>query len=610
MLRSSSICLVGLLAALGAGGAFAQGIEAGDDDELVILDEDGAPVEAGADGAGEARQDDGLRAVGEGDGDDLIIIDDDETTAGIDDGEEDGLIIVDDDDTIEPIVIIPGPGNDQPEPLGVTGPLSRLWEALDIGLNASLDLQAQAVGFEDGPFRTQLGGWVNTTLIPAQNLSFFANAFARLAVDAPTRLSSPADVAGAPVLDTFALVPIFDVYEAYAKINAEVGSVVVGRLVVPWGRTQLFALGDRLNPPDHRRAPLAFPDAVQLKQPQWGAQVRTSLGTIALEGVVMTVYEATEGSLAASNQGGVRAGRYQTALVQSPARVGGLFRSTHDRSELLRDMNIIDATTLGIRARQRVGGFDLGATAVYGVDEVPRLHLDPAAARYLAQEWFIASGLAPPGSPCAAGVAEDNCLGGRVLQHGRTASISADAAYGLLQGVFILKGELLAHPRIAFLPGKTAHIVDERGLRSTQVSQYGGVLAVETGYSDWVTLSLEVMDLVWVGVPDGTQLWGVEPWLGFDIYKLGLTGGPRWVHRPAAGAVATGSLFDQNIDWKVRGECSLNLDCLGAAEVRWRLPVLNVYLGGRGNGFLGWPGTAGWMRQDASQVSFFVGRGA
>jgi hypothetical protein len=609
VLRLPSICLVGLLV-LRAGPALAQGIDTGDDDDLVILDEDGSPLDEGVDGTGEARLDDGLRAIDDDDEDDLIIIDDADDTAGIDDGEDDAVIIVDDDEDTDPIVLIPGGDDEQPEPLGVSGPLSRLWESLDIGIGASLDLQAQAVGFEDGPFRTQLGGWVNTTLIPAQNLSFFANAFARLAVDAPTRLSSPADVAGAPVLDTFALLPIFDIYEAYAKINAEVGSVVVGRLVVPWGRTQLFALGDRLNPPDHRRAPLAFPDAVQLRQPQWGAQVRTSLGTIALEGVVMTVYEATEGSLAASNQGGVRAGRYQTALVQSPARVGGLFRATHDRAELLQDISIVDATTLGIRARQRVVGFDLGATVVYGVDEVPRLHLDPAASRYLAREWFIASGLAPPGAPCGAGVAEDNCLGGRVLRHGRTASVSADAAYGLLQGVFILKGEFLAHPQLGFLPGKTAHIVDERGLRSTQVSQYAGVIAVETGYSDWVTLSLELMNMVWIGVPEGTQLWGVEPWLGFDVFKAGIQTGPRWVHRPAAGAVATGSLFDQNIDWKLRGECSLNLDCLGAAEVRWRLPVLNVYLGGRGNGFLGWPGSAGWMRQDASQVSFFVGRGA
>jgi hypothetical protein len=509
---------------------------------------------------------------------------DDEEVLVIDD-DEDAPLIIDDGDEDDTIIII---GEDEDDPIfpRISGPLGRLWESLHFNIDGRLEQQAQLVALPDRPFRTMAAFRFDTWLLPAPNLSFYANGFARAAGDVgPTGVG---------------FVAIADFYEAYAKINADVGSVLIGRLVVPWGRTQVAALGDRLNPPDHRRAPGAFPDAVDLRQPQWGAHVRTSFAEVTVEGVLMTLYEPTEGSLAASEQGGVRAARYQTALVRAPSRIGGAFQGP-SREDLIRPLSLVDATTAGLRLRRRVGDFDVGASGVVGIDEVPTIHASRPTALALAGEI-----LAPDraitlacADPQLSGPGD--CLEPSFLSHARTTSFTADVAWGL--GLVILKGELLVQPEVGILPGKTAILVDERGLTSTQLSHYGAALALEAGLYDWVEGSIEIFNLLWTDVPAGARLLGVEL-LGTPVDQT------RFVNRLAVGASLGGAFFDQAIDWRVRGEGGiLQPDVLMSAELRYRLPILDLYVGGRGLVFGGLPGSPGWMRQDASQVAVFVGEG-
>ena len=81
-----------------------------------------------------------------------------------------------------------------------------------------------------------------------------------------------------------------------------------------------------------------------------------------------------------------------------------------------------------------------------------------------------------------------------------------------------------------------------------------------------------------------------------------------WVHRKRD---LGGLLFGERVRWRLRGEAGLlQPDVLLSGEVRYRLPVFDLYIGGRGDVFTGLPGSPGWMRQDASLVGVFLGEGA
>lgn len=519
---------------------------------------------------------------------DEIILDEGDDEIIVIEDESDGSFPDDDD------IIILEEGED-PEPTGdvpITGALGRLWESWHVAADSRAETLVQAVQPEDGFVRAFGFVALETWLLPAPNLSFYANGFGRAFVDATTNGSEVFSYA--------------DLYEAYAKINAEVGSVQLGRLIVPYGKTQVASFGDRLNPPDHRRGWELFPDPAAARHPQWGGWIRTSLGALSLDGVLLLLYEPTEGSLAASDQGGVRIGRYQTALGQSPARFGGLL-SLPRRERLLANQEFPERASLGVRARRRLGDFDVGASFVWGPDETPTLALPRDVGRFLARDVLLAMGASPlsiPTAPCAGAPTEIDCLGGAgTLAHVPTGSFAGDVSWGL--GVIILRAELLVQPQLGGLPGKTAIIVDPAlGLTSTRLGHFAGGLAVEGGLGEWVVGSIELFDVVWVDVPAGANLYGVE------LIEPVLDD-PHTVHRLAVGVTLAGTLLEERLSWQLRGEGGIvQQDILTGLEVRYRLPVLNLYVGVHGAVFAGAAaGSPGWLRKDATQLGIFVGEG-
>lgn len=486
------------------------------------------------------------------------------------------------------IIIIEEEGADARVPASqVTGALGRLWETWHVGADSDLLGSLQLVDPSDGAWRLLGSFWIESSLLPAPNLSVHGNGFARLAFD------------GTP---DGRLAPVADVYEAYGKLNLERAAVNAGRIVVPWVRTQAASLGDRISPPDLRRGP-PFPDPVRQKQPCWGAWVRTSLGPVGVEGVAMARYEPSEGSLAASNQGGVRIARYQTALVRSPARAEGLL-SEDDTAALRSEHELVRSGSLAARASRRVGGVDLGGSVVWGFDETPRLQLRPEVARALVSE--VAALLPGEELPLSCAKPDLACVGGSdTLEYQRQTSFSIDASWGF--GVVIVRAEAVVVPKLGGLGGKQALLLDGQGLRSELVGQYAAVLAAEGGLGDWIDGSVELFDVMWDGVPAGTRMWGVEL-----LSDLGADPGaePRTVHRVAAALNVGGGIAGDRVAWKVRGEAGvLQPDVLVAAELRYRLPVLGLYVGGRSELYAGLTGSPGWMRQDASMVGVFVGEG-
>ena len=526
------------------------------------------------------------------------------------DGEEEEIIIVEDDSADE-IIILEEDGDASDELIvieeeeqssdatedavsdsTVGGALGRLWEAWHIGADSELGVQLQAVPTEDGIWRTGGGVRLETWLLPAPNLSLYADGFARFFID-----STP---------DSTRLVTFSDLYETYAQVNLGIGSMQLGRLVIPWAKTSAAALGDRLNPPDHRRN-RSFPEPIRGKQPQLGALLRTSLGALGLELVGLTSYEPTEGSLAAANQGGVRIARYQGALLRSPARLGG-FADFYRREALLPEtVDLWDETSVALRARRRLGDWDLGGTVVWGIDETPSLNLTSGAARFLASQ--ATSGIDGgsngnlDGACTAEGGTDLACLGGAgALSHARAVSFSADAAWGL--GIVILKAEAIAFPILEGLPGKTSILIDaDNGMISRKLSHYGATLALEGGIGEWLAGSIELFDLVWEDVPAGTILWGVET---FDANR----DETRTVHRVALAWQLGGDFLSERLSWSLRGEAGISQsDLLSGLEVRYRLPVMGLYVGSEGTLFTGPPGSPGWLRQDASMLRVFLGEG-
>lgn len=484
------------------------------------------------------------------------------------------------------VIIIEDEGAEPREPTPrVTGALGRLWETWHVGGDSDVLGSLQAVEPADASWRLLGSFWVESSLLPVPNLSLYGNGFARLAIDATPNGR---------------VVPMADVYEAYAKLNVDRATVTAGRIVVPWGRTQAAALGDRVSPSDLRRGP-PFPDPVRQKQPAWGATVRTSLGPLGLEAVALAQYEPTEGSLAAANQGGVRIARYQTALVRSPHRAEGLLSEDHT-APLLSEYALARTGTLALRASRRIGDVDVGGSAVWGFDETPTLHLRPDVARALTAELEgLRSGTDGELSlPCSR--PDLACVGGGgTLEHGRQTSFSLDASWGL--GIVIVRAEGVAIPLGGGLGGKRALLADELGLRSARLSQVAVALAAEAGLGEWIEGSLEVFDVAWLGVPANTNLWGVELLSDFAAPK-------RDVHRVAAAASVGGGLLADRVAWRLRGEAGVTQpDVLMSAELRYRLPAFGLYVGGRGDLYAGMMGSPGWMRQDASMIGVFVGEG-
>ncbi len=518
------------------------------------------------------------------DDDELVIIDDvDLVDAPKGDA---GVVGSDDDETI--IILEEG----APPPTltdAPSGPLGNVWDAWHVALDSELFAAAQLTDAETGPFRLLGAAWLETWLLPAPNLAFYGNALGRIAWD------------GTPDGHVTAFA---DVYELYARVTLDRATVNLGRLVVPWRRTQAAGLGDRLQPPDLRRGP-PFPDPARQKQPQLGAQLKGSLDVVGLEGVAFLTHEPTEGALTAANQGGVRIGRYQTALARSPTLAGGLLKD--DETGAARTLPILFQPTIAARVWRRVGEIDVNASVAWHFDETPTLTLSPELSHSIAVEGLALRGQAPAATPTPCeGLKTTTCLGPDALSYVQTTSMSVDASWGL--GLVVVRAEAVAYPRLGALPGKTALILDSQGVSSRQVSQLSAAVAVEGQLGPAVDGSLELFDIAWDGVPGDARLWGVE------ILEHSTDDDPnelRTVHRLAAGANLGGAFFDDRVRWRLRGEAGvLQADMLLSAEVRYRLPVFDLYLGGRGDVFTGRPGSPGWMRQEASLLGIFLGEGA
>lgn len=513
-------------------------------------------------------------AAPSGDSEDVIIIED----------EDDDVVVIDDDDD----VIIIDDGEDvAPEPARrVSGPLGYLWESLHLAITFGASARAQQAR-DALHYRSINGAWLESWVLPARNLSFSLNAFGRVA--------SAADLQ-APGWTVYG-----DVYEATAKVSLPVGAVQIGRLVVPWGRTRLLAFGDRLNPSDFRQGP-SYLDTAWGKQPQLGATFRTSLGSVGLEGAWLATFEPSEGPLTADRIGGRRLGQYHVALARDAASAGGLLDFS-ERALLGGTGEFARSSVLGVKARQRFGDVDIGASVVWGYDPTPRLGFSPATGGAIAAESLeLAFGSGPIVSPCASASSlrgSAACLGQDAFQFDRAVTAAFDATLGL--GLVILKSEVLLQPAANGWGGKNTWLLSRDGLYSARLDQFSGVMAIEGALGQWLSGSVELFDVMWTGVPAGSYVYAVEPF----AYAAD---DERTVHRFGLALGLEGA--GERLAWRMRGEGGFfQGDVMVNLDVRYRVPFLELPLGVKGSVYGGPEGSPGWFSERASYVGLYLGEG-
>ena len=253
----------------------------------------------------------------------------------------------------------------------------------------------------------------------------------------------------------------------------------LGKQMVPWGLTQVFALGDRLQPA-YRTPGVALLEPVKGSEPLWGVSLRSQLSIFSSEFVVMMPWNAERNYLNTSAQGHYQLGRYQEGLNRGDARVTG------DRfSAYMAESSALDQLALGFRLEGQVDEVTLGGSVVWGPDQTPMLMQNELAYAPLMQSLHPSfDGPSCATALCAVPAHTD------LFRRTKVGSVALEGTWSL--GLAIFKLEWLHY--LAELPqlGKVIWLWGDSGLTATQGALDAMVIAVESGLGEWVEGSLEV----------------------------------------------------------------------------------------------------------------------
>jgi len=350
--------------------------------------------------------------------------------------------------------------------------------------------------------------------------------------------------------------------DSFLKVKAEHLQVRFGYLVIPWSVSKASQLNNRLNPIDYRLGP-DYPLFEQGKMPQWGSVATFIMEPFTIEALVLFHHDASLGSLIASEQGGVRIGRYQGAFFPTQLNMHGE-GWLKSRSELHEELPFFDTPSAGLGLKFNIAHMDIGVNGAWHFDEVPSLTAD------------------------------------NHLHYSHTATFALSVIYDLEEVIF--KAEALIQPIMGSFGGKpTLFLAPDHSIYSQSSSFYALSLAVDAVYSHWISASLEIFDMLWWCVSSQGHMLGLEP-LRARVTER------DFFNRLALGIVASGVIPWTVLSWNIRGEIGLSqLDFLGQAELRYNLLPSPAYLGLNGTLFDGIPGGPGWFRKKASKAGIFFG---
>lgn len=390
--------------------------------------------------------------------------------------------------------------------------------------------------------------WLGFPVLALQDVSAALQATESLysSVSALGRLPVSSD--DIPHIDAFV-----DLGDAYMKYTNPHFTLTVGQLRLPWQRLTGASLNDRLNPVDYRRG-RNFSNDVNARIPQWGFGLRSTIFEWTTEGACFLWHRPDSSSYVAVEQDGVQIGRYQGAIARTRSELGMLLSAP-----LVKDsLPWFTSPSIGVRTSKFFGSFDLAFSLVWGFDEVPVV-IQP-----------------------------------NQLTSGRSLSLGAESSITL--GVLILKAEVVATPKIGTDMGKVTLLKSTSGmLTSSPLTNITLGVGLDGQYGEALTGSLELIDTLWFGVPANFHIHAIE---SPDVE----TSGDRFVQRLALGFWLGGKLWEEAVEWSLRGEAGLNRpDVLSTINLQYNFGQTGFAVGVFGNVFFGVYQSPGWFRSPATE---------
>ncbi len=380
-------------------------------------------------------------------------------------------------------------------------------------------------------------------------------------------------------------------YEFYVKQSWDDHfHLQLGKQMVPWGLTQVFSVGDRLQPA-YRTPGVALLEPVKGSEPLWGLSLRSQLSIFSSELVVMLPWNAERNYLNVSAQGHYQLGRYQEGLNISDARIPG-----QRYSDYMEESSALEQLALGFRVEGQVDEVTLGGSIVYGPDQTPSLIQNESAYLPLMQSL----------DPLFAGPdCDTNCENAAHLDLFRRTKVGSIALEGTWSfGLAIIKLEWLHYLSEVPQMGKVMWLWGDKGLKSQQGAMDALVLAAESGLGEWIEGSLELGLFRWGGLSETSSLFGVEAPGGDDGRVADA------YYRPVAGARLQGYLWPEWVGWTWAHETGLlTQDSQNKVELALHWPGQSLYFGLFAEVFQGPVGTPGYFRSGRDRAGLMIGGG-
>lgn len=381
-------------------------------------------------------------------------------------------------------------------------------------------------------------------------------------------------------------------YEFYVKQSwGRFLHLQMGKQMVPWGHTQVFALGDRLQPA-YRTHGAAFLEPVKGSEPLWGVSLRTQASILSSETVLMFPWNAERNYLTSDDQGHFQFGRYQEALgrrhegTQPAERMGSY----------MEQQSALEQLAVGTKVHGQIDEITLGLSGVWGPDQTPVLLGEDAAYR----PFMTSLGLDWRPNSCptwGCGQLPEEAL----FSRRKVSSLTVDATWGF--GLAIVKMEWLHY--LAEIPnmGKTLWLLNDLGLRSASAAYDAASVALESGLGEWVEGSLELALFRWGNLPAGERLFGIEP-MSEDVSNR------TEFYRAALGARLNGYLWPQWVSWSFANETGLRFgDHQSKLELAFHWPDKSLFMGVFTEWFDGPVNSPGALRRDRSRSGVMMGGG-
>jgi hypothetical protein len=486
---------------------------------------------------------------------------------------------------------------EKPAALG-TSRLQKIWDKVNFEAGLNLQPGYQLVGMDERPYR------ILSSIDAA--LAFDASSFARfklagrgggavsfLAVDASEDL-------GPPVVD-----PYIALGDSSLSFMWDSGEVSIGNLEAAYGTRFVSAFADVLAPRDYRRG-------IHFRNPanrigQWAAEMSQSFDKTTLKGFLSLKYNGPQGSLVASDIGGFAVGRYQVALIKKRGDGFGVFGG-NDRSRFSEEGAAFQSPTGALSVRHTESNFDVGFFAAYGYNEVISINRSSSLLAFISFPYrseAFGSQVQQRGTwPCEVrpfteGPVLQECAGPHLFSYDRNLALVVDGSAKV--GPARIQAQALFEPYIQGVSAKSAVLMSKESFHTLSSSSAAFVIGVLGGYQKWIDAKVEVFERFWTSVPAGSYLFGIEPFSA-DVST------DRIVHRAALAFDLQGALVLDGLRWELRGEAGLSsLDILAGAEIYYQWKSPRVFVGAAADLFFGAPGTPGWMLQDATFFSAFVG---